>query len=101
MGAIEQWGTEENAVMGIFDTFTPTNVVIIREPGASSETRVEAQAIVQPNSGMFEVTTPIYEGDIVEVPDPRGGVDRRAVRKVDINQSPFNDSLDHIEAHWR
>lgn len=86
--------------MGIFDHSEPADVVIIRNPGTASEERSRSRAIILPNSGVFEDTTLIYERDIVEVPDPRGGVDRRAVRKVDINESPFGDSLDNIEAHW-
>lgn len=58
-----------------------------------------AKAVVTPDTLYFDVTAPVYEGDIVEIPDPRGGTLRKTVRKVEIFQSPFSNHLDHIEAH--
>jgi hypothetical protein len=86
--------------MQLFKHVPPADVVVVRAPATPDEERIETSAIVVGDSVFFEVTERVYEGDIVETPDPRGGVLRRTVRKVDINQSPFGDTgLDHIEAH--
>lgn len=90
--------TDDRSV-GIFDSRTPTNIIIVHAPGSANEERIDSRAIVTPNTLFFEVTARVYDGDIVEVPDPRGGMLRRTVHKVEIFQSPFSDHLDHIEAH--
>ena len=84
--------------MGIFDHFKPQAVVVVRSPGTADEERVDTRAIVTPEMITFEVTEKVYEGDLIEVADPRGGVIRHRVKKIDILQSPFNSNLDHIEA---
>ncbi|WP_243063200.1 hypothetical protein [Humibacter sp. RRB41] len=85
--------------MGIFDHFPPQDVVIVHAPGTAVEERISTKATVVQDSAFFAVHEHVYEGDIVETPDPRGGVLRRYVKKVDINQSPFDNDLDHLEAH--
>lgn len=63
-------------------------MVIISNPDTSDEVRVEAEAQLQANSAFFEMATPVYEGNIVEFPDPRGGVQRRLAWKVNISRAP-------------
>lgn len=50
-----------------------TRITIIKNFGTADEERLPAEANV-PNSdeAYFEIETPIYEGDHVEMPDPRG-----------------------------
>lgn len=72
---------------GIARTFGTQQVVIIRNEGTSDETRTEVEAHIQARTGSFEVETPIYEGDIVELDDPRGGRERRLVTDVRINNA--------------
>ena len=74
-------------------------VIIIHHEGADDEARIEASAKIQPNLGFFSVTTPIYEGDVVEIPDPRGGIDRRVARRVDVYDAGSR-AVQHIEVHW-
>ena len=72
-------------------------VTIIHGEGTADERRTDVRAHIQPKVGFFESTALIYEGDIVEALDPRGGVRRLLVSTVDI----FTGTrLDHIEAHW-
>lgn len=63
-------------------------VKIIHNPGIDDETVIDAEAIVQAESGFFDVDTPIYEGDTVEIPDPRRGpqgTERRLAQRVNVN----------------
>lgn len=90
---------------GTFLTQMPfhTEIVkIIHNEGTDAEEVREAWAHVQAESGFFDLTTPIYEGDVVEVSDPRGGrdgVERRLAVKVDINRSG-DAAVDHIHVTW-
>jgi uncharacterized protein (TIGR02391 family) len=74
-------------------------VVVIHNEGQPDERRGEMEAHVQPGKGLFEVDAPIYEGDVVELRDPRGGIDRRHVNKVEWFQTGRNP-LNHIEVTW-
>lgn len=76
-----------------------THVKILHDPGTDEESTAEADALVQSGSGFFEVDTPIYEGDIVELPDPRGGVDRRLAQHVKVNNFGSRN-MHHIEVEW-
>lgn len=74
-------------------------VVIVRNPGTDDEERTTATAMIQSESGFFEVSTPIYVGDLVEIPDPRGGTDVRLAREVKVNNfgSP---GMRHTKVKW-
>ena len=74
-------------------------VVVIHNQGQPDEQRNEIEAHVQPKKGFFEVDAPVYEGDVVELPDPRGGIDRRHVNKVEWYKIG-RPQLDHIEVTW-
>lgn len=81
------------------------DVTIFHSEGTDVEERIIASAQVQSEKGIFEVDTPIYEGDIVEVGvDPRSGSpDRRLVTHVKINNAPADShvsSLNHIAVTW-
>jgi hypothetical protein len=67
---------------GIAGTVGTQTVVIIHNEGLQDETRVTAEAFIRPKMGTFEVETPVYEGDVVEMDDPRGGRMRRLVAQV-------------------
>jgi uncharacterized protein (TIGR02391 family) len=85
-----------------FRTFGVDHVTIIRNLGTEDETRVEAEAHVQAESGFFAVDTPIYEGDVVDIRDPRGGMDRRLAAEVHVNNpsgAAFR-GMEHIEVKW-
>jgi len=74
-------------------------VVVIHNEGQPDERRTEIEAHVQPKKGFFEVDAPVYEGDVVQLPDPRGGVDRRHVNQVEWYKTG-RPLLDHIEVTW-
>jgi uncharacterized protein (TIGR02391 family) len=74
-------------------------VVIIHHEGTDSEERHEVEAHIQADTGIFAVNTPIYDGDVVLVPDARGGTDRRHVAKVSvIDYGPSR--MHHTKVAW-
>lgn len=82
--------------LGHFDT---KKVTVIRHEGTDSEAQFEVDAHIQPKKGFFDVDTPIYEGDVVLVPDPRGGIDRRIAKLVEVfDHGPKN--MQHTEVMW-
>lgn len=76
------------------------DVCIVRHPGTLKEERIQAKGQIEPDNGFFDIKTPIYEGDMVEVPDPRGGVRQLFVGRADPIQAGGNPDLDHIEVTW-
>lgn len=79
-----------------------TKVTIIHAAGTDDETTFEADALIQCESGFFESDTPIYESDIVVVPDPRKGPDgteRRLAKQVKKNNFGGRD-MQHIKVVW-
>jgi uncharacterized protein (TIGR02391 family) len=85
VGILQQAGTEP--------------VTIVHSEGTEEETRVEVQAHIQPDTGFFNVDAPIYEGDVVLVADPRGGLDRRLAGSVKVfNVGPSHAR--HTEVTW-
>lgn len=74
-------------------------VVIVHHEGTDSEERREVEAHIQADSGFFAVETPIYDGDVVLISDPRGGTDRRLAAKVKVND--YGPSrMQHTEVEW-
>ncbi len=72
-------------------------VVIIKNQGTSGEKRIEIEANIQPKKGFFEVNAPLHEGDVIEVPDPRGGMRHLSVAEVEIWDA---GELGHLVATW-
>ncbi|MEH3134849.1 MAG: TIGR02391 family protein [Mycolicibacterium neoaurum] len=85
---------------GIRGTFGTEQVVIIHNEGQDDETRREVEAHIQSKTGSFEIDTPIYEGDVVELDDPRGGRERRLAAQVDINRVRGHDEMSRIKVTW-
>lgn len=83
---------------GLGGTFGTQQVVIIHNEGTEDETRTEAQAHIQARQGFFEVETRIYEGDIVEMDDPRGGRERRLAAEVLVHNVP--GGMAHTSVVW-
>lgn len=74
-------------------------VVVIRAEGTDEEVRTEVEAHIQPEGGYFAIDTPIYEGDIVEYADPRGGTTRKtagSVKVYDVGSPPMH----HTHVKW-
>jgi uncharacterized protein (TIGR02391 family) len=75
---------------------------VIRNEGTDDQETFEALGLVQSEKGLFEVDTPIYEGDIIEVEDPRRGPDGRE-RRMAAAVKVYNgmpEGLDHITVTW-
>ena len=53
-----------------FVTSTPgyRRVVIVKHGGSADEQRIEAEAVIQVKKGYFEVSAPLHEGDVIELP---------------------------------
>jgi hypothetical protein len=76
-------------------------VKTIRNEGGEDEEVVEVEAHVQAENAFFDVDTPPFEGDIVEVADPRRpeGVERRVVAQVKVNNFGPTE-MQHISVTW-
>ncbi len=60
-------------------------VTVVSKPGTDDEHRFEAEAHVQRRFASFALDTPVFTGDVVELPDARlgpDGVERRYVAKA-------------------
>ena len=69
-------------------------VTVIHDPGARTEQRHSMKEDGPAPEGVLRGVAPIYEGDVVEVNDPRGGVQRFGVAKVEIYEPH------HMEVTW-
>lgn len=85
-----------------FRNFGVTNVTVIHNAGTEDEERFEAEAHIQAKTGFFAVDTPIYEGDVVEFSDPRGGLAQKVAESVDVNNptGPAFRGMEHIHVTW-
>jgi uncharacterized protein (TIGR02391 family) len=76
-------------------------VTVIKRLGMVDEQRVTLRGNIQSKQGMFEVDAPVHEGDVVELPDPRGGLRQFTISKLDIYDAPAGQRrMSHITAHW-
>lgn len=84
-----------------FRHFGVTQVTIVHAEGTDDEKRHTTEAHIQAKTGFFAVETPIYEGDIVEFADPRGGIDRKLAAEVDVNNPGGTlSNMAHIHVTW-
>jgi len=75
------------------------HVTVIRSEGTDEETRFEVDAHIQPGSGFFPVDAPIYEGNVIEFPDARGGVSRKTASAVKVFDMGSR-AVQHTEVEW-
>lgn len=75
-------------------------VTLIKGDGTAAEQRLEIQGQIQAHKGFFSLQVPIQEGDVVEEPDPRPGMNaiRRTAGRVDLYQG--HGAMSHIEVTW-
>lgn len=77
-------------------------VTVVNKPGTDEENRFEVEAHIQIRTGSFAIDTPIFTGDIVELPDPRlgeGGVERRYVATAKLSTAgPRN--MNRVKVEW-
>lgn len=93
----------QSFLQGFGSSFPQHDVVIVHDAGNPSEKRTKSRAILQSSSGTFDLDAPIYEGDTVEAPDPRGGIREYYVQRVDItdtNGATAFEGMSHITAEW-
>ena len=68
-----------------------TAVTIIKNHGTDDEQRFDVEAqLLNSDKAYFAIEDPLYEGDHVEMPDPRGGVDVKLAAVVVQNPMPAN-----------
>jgi len=93
----------QSFLRGFGSSFPQHDVVIVHDGGGPAERRTNSRAIIQTVSGIFDLDTPVYEGDLVELDDPRGGKREYHVKAVDItdtNGAAAFDGMSHITAVW-
>ena len=81
-------------------SFGTQRVVVVNMPGTPDEVRNDLEAQVQSKKAFFDVNAPVYEGDQMELPDPRGGTRTVWITAVDISQAggQMSSWMSHIEA---
>lgn len=86
----------------MFRSFGHETVEVVHAEGTEDEKRFKVEAHIQPEKGYVAIDTPVYEGDIVEVDDPRGGIDRRYVEKVNIYKpgGRMSTRMQYTELVW-
>lgn len=84
-----------------------TRVTIIKNYGGNDETRVEVEAqLLNSKEAYFALEDPLYEGDHVEMPDPRGGMVVKVAASVIQHPMPasmrggFGGSNGMTEVRW-
>lgn len=93
----------DSFLRGLGSHFPQRDVVIVHALGTLDEKRTPSRVQAQADAGYFDIDTPIYEGDVVEMDDPRGGTRRLHVSKVDLNDTRGDSGfrgMSHIKAHW-
>ena len=84
-----------------------TRVVIIKNYGTDDETRMEVEAqLLHSDKAYFDLADPLFEGDHVEMPDPRGGSVVKLAANVIQHPMPasmssaFGGSDGYAEVRW-
>lgn len=77
-------------------------VRVVRNPGTPQEESFETEAQMQSKVGHFALNTPIYEGDYVELPDPRapGTMQRRYAATVEVLDNHPEPISQKIRVTW-
>lgn len=81
-------------------SFGTQMVVVIHPEANGGELRHEVEAQVQPKKAFFDADAPVFEGDRIELTDPRGGSRVVWITDVDVHQAGGHMSsfMSHIEA---
>jgi hypothetical protein len=88
--------------MGFLDShgrnFSPKSVTVIHRRGEPDEFRHSLRGLINPKYGSFDVDAQVFDGDLVIVPDPRGGERELYVKSVEVFE--HGSTLDHLQAVW-
>lgn len=74
---------------GLYSSFPQQDVVVIHNKGSADERRDTVRAMIQPSTGYFDIDAPVFEGDFVEVADPRAG--SKGTRELYVATVKIND----------
>lgn len=83
--------------------FPQKDVVIVHREDDGTDRRTNVRGSVLSDTGTFDIDTPVFRGDIVEMDDPRGGIRRLYVTKVDVNDVRGGQGfhgMSHVHVHW-
>lgn len=86
-------------VSGFFSHFGAEDVVL--RPATAERAPFQIEVLLNGNEATFAPSAPVYEGDVVERADPRGGVIEYVVDEYEINRDPFGGGDDHGVARLR
>ncbi|MBT2498077.1 hypothetical protein J7E25_03110 [Agromyces sp. ISL-38] len=75
-------------------------LTIIKDYGTDVEERVTVRGFVSGNSAKFPFDTKVYDGDVLERPDPRGGVLLARVQGVTVYDAG-SSAVNHIAARLK
>ncbi len=77
-------------------------VRVIHPVDGSDDEQSELEAQVQSDAAYFDVDAPVYEGDRLELIDPRGGTRKVWITSLEINQAGgmMSSDLSHIKASF-
>ncbi len=88
---------------GMGADFPQQDVVIVHREEDGTESRTNVRGSVLSDTGTSDIDTPVFRGDVVEMDDPRGGIRRLYVTKVDVNDvrgGPDFGGMSHVHVHW-
>jgi hypothetical protein len=89
--------TNGSFLSGFGSSFPQNDVEVIHGEGTPQERRLKMRAIVQRKTGQFNADAQIFDGDIVELDDPRGGKRRLYAATVDVIEG---GDMSHISVTW-
>lgn len=80
--------------------FGTKKVIRIKDLGLADEERVELECILHPDKANFAVDAPVFEGNYLEIPDPRDPAtpQLKYVAKVEIYDTPKMANMAHLAA---
>lgn len=83
-------------------SFGTQTVVVVHNAGQDDEERHQLESQVQGSKAFFDVDAPVYEGDSLELIDPRGGTRTVHITEVKINQAggSMSSHMSHIVASY-
>lgn len=82
-----------------------TRMVTVISSSSGTDNRADYESVILNDQGIekayFGTETPVYEGDVIEFPDPRGGTSHYVVTRVIVNDLPGGPFADmaYTEAH--
>lgn len=97
--------TGHNFLDGFGAHFPQRSAMILHREGEGEETRHQLKCLLDPSKRIakFNLTDPVYKGDVLELEDPRGGTERFYVIDVIIHDNgndPNFSRFSHLEVSY-